>query len=67
MKKINLTKLLGSIIFGFLMTFLIVLILVFIGVFISLMVVSFKFAMFMVLCLSLFVVFSCMWYNNFSD
>lgn len=67
MKKINLTKLLGSIIFGFLMTLLIVSILVLIGLFISLMIVSFKFAMFMILCLILFVVLSYMWYTNSSD
>ena len=67
MKKINLTKLIGSIIFGFLMTFLIVLILIFIGALITLITISFKFAMFILLCLILFVVLSYMWYTNFSD
>ena len=51
----------------FLMTLLIVSILVLIGMFITLIVVSFKFAMFVLLCLILFVVLSYMWYTNSSD
>lgn len=67
MKKINLLKLVGSIVFGFLMTLLIVLALSLIGLFIALMCVSFKFLIFVLLCLSLFVILTCMYYKNSED